>query len=127
MTAPLAGLTILVVDDDEDSVNTLHEYLSSVGARVVGATSALAALAITQTVQLDAVLVDLRMPGEDGYWVLRQLRASPVRRAATLPVFAVSAESHDRPEPGSGFDGYFLKPLDLDDLVAMLHTLPRRQ
>jgi len=63
MTAPLAGLTILVVDDHEDSVDIFHEYLSSVGARVLSATSALAALAITQTVQLDAVLVDLRMPG----------------------------------------------------------------
>ena len=123
---PLDGLTILVVDDHQDSVDMLQEYLGSVGARAIGAESAKTALSITQTVQLDAVLVDLRMPGEDGRWFLRELRRSRVVGAATLPVYTISGERHDRPEPESGFAGYFLKPVDFDALVAVLQPLPRR-
>jgi DNA-binding response OmpR family regulator len=71
------------------------------------------------------VVVDLRMPDEDGWWFLRELRASRTP-SAHAAVFAVSGERHDRPDPASGFAAYFLKPVDLDLLVAMLSALPRR-
>jgi CheY-like chemotaxis protein len=60
----LAGLTILVVDDHRDTVDMFREYLIGFGASVIGAGNAKAALAVTETHVLDAVLVDLRMPGE---------------------------------------------------------------
>ena len=125
-TGPLHGLTILVIDDHRDTVDVLSEYLHSVGAIVLGAGSAKAALAFTETHVLDVVLVDLRMPGEDGWWFLRQIRASRMPGAATVPVFAISGERHDRPDPQSGFAGYFLKPVNLDTLIAALAPLPRR-
>jgi len=124
---PLDGLTILVIDDDRDTVDVFREYLSSVGATVVGADSAKAGLTFAETHVLDAVLVDLRMPGEDGAWFLRHLRASRMPGAATVPVFALSGERHDTPEiPDSGFAAYFLKPIDLGTLLATLVALPRR-
>src|SRR5207253_6030118 len=73
---PLDGLMILVVDDHRDTVDMLREYLYSAGATVIGADGARAALAFAETHALDVVLVDIRMPGEDGHWFLRQLRAS---------------------------------------------------
>src|SRR2546421_12053466 len=65
---PLDGLMILVIDDHRDTVDMLREYLHEVGATVIGADSARAGLAVTETHLLDAVLIDLRMPGEDGRW-----------------------------------------------------------
>ena len=122
---PLEGLTILVVDDHVDSVELLEQYLGSLGAHVAVATSAKAALGITEALQVDAVLVDLRMPYEDGRWFLRQFRTSHAPGAATVPVFAVSGERYDRLGADSGF-GYFLKPVDLDAIVAADQPLARR-
>ena len=124
---PLDGLMILVVDDHRDTVDMLREYLYSAGATVIGADGARAALAFAETHVLDVVLVDLRMPGEDGHWFLRQLRASRTVRTAQVPVFAITGERHDLPvDPASGFAGYFLKPIELDALVTRLALLPRR-
>ena len=124
---PLDGLMILVIDDHRDTVDMLREYLYSAGATVIGADGARAALAFAETHALDVVLVDIRMPGEDGHWFLRQLRASRTARTAQVPVFAITGERHDLPvDPASGFAGYFLKPIELDALVTKLASLPRR-
>jgi len=124
---PLDGLMILVIDDHRDTVDVFREYLSSAGATVVGADSARAGLAFAETHVLDVVLVDLRMPDEDGHWFLRQLRASRTVRTPQVPVFAITGERHDLPaDPTSGFAGYFLKPIELDALVARLASLSRR-
>ena len=124
---PLDGLTILVIDDHRETVELLREYLYSVGATVVGAGSAKAALAFAETHLLDAVLVDIRMPGEDGHWFLRNLRTSRTVRSAQVPVFAITGDRHDLPhDPASGFAGHFVKPVKLDALVAALAPLPRR-
>jgi CheY-like chemotaxis protein len=122
---PLRGLTILVVDDHRDTVDMLQQYLTLCGAQVIGAGGAKSALAILETHVLDAVLVDLLMPREDGWWLLRQLRASQ-SASAHAPVYAISGKRHDQLDPTSGFAGHFFKPVDLDTLVAALADLPRR-
>src|SRR5262249_5859290 len=122
----LDGLTILVADDHRDTVDLFRAYLAACGATAVGATSARAALALSQAVAFDAALIDLRMPGEDGRWFLRQLRASATE-SANARVFAVSGEDHEEPEQDGGFAAYFLKPVGLDVLVATLAALPRRR
>jgi len=122
---PLRGLTILVIDDHRDTVDIFQQYLSASGAKVIGAGSAKSALAVIEKHILDAAVVDLRMPNEDGWWFLRQLRASWTSSAG-IPVFAISGERHDQLDPVSGFAGFFLKPVDLDALTAALAALPRR-
>ena len=125
---PLDGLVILVIDDHRDTVDMLREYLHDIGATVIGADSARAGLAFAETHVLDAILVDLHMPADDGHWFLRQLRGSRTVRTAQVPVFAVTGERHDLPgDRASGFAGYFLKPIDLDALVRTLAALPRRR
>ncbi len=64
---------MLVIDDHYTTVEMFVEHLRSVGAIVIGVLSAKAALAYAMTAGFDAVLVDLRMPGEDGRWFLREL------------------------------------------------------
>jgi CheY-like chemotaxis protein len=73
---PLQGLTVLVIDDHYDTVEMLVEYLRSFDAIVIGLRSAKAAMGYAMTARFDAVLIDLRMPGEDGRWFLRELRNS---------------------------------------------------
>jgi CheY-like chemotaxis protein len=121
----LTGLAVLVVDDHYDTVEVLVEYLRSLGATVIGLRSAKEAMGYALTARFDAVLVDLRMPGEDGRWLLRELRSSNAP-SAQAPVFAVSGERRDEPSQADGFAGYFLKPVNLDTLVAALSALPRR-
>jgi two-component system CheB/CheR fusion protein len=119
---PLDGLAVLVVDDHEDTVEMFREYLTACGATVAGAGAAKSALAIAEGLVLDAVLIDLRMPGEDGRWFVSQLRASATA-SANAPVFAVSGERHDQPGTATEFAGYFLKPVNLDVLVDTLAVL----
>jgi DNA-binding response OmpR family regulator len=121
----LQGLTVLVVDDHHDTVDMFQQFLSGSGAYVLGAYSAKAALVLAEASVVDAVLVDLRMPQDDGFWLLRQVRASGTQSAAA-PVFAISGERHELLDPASGFAGYFFKPVDLDALLAALAVLPRR-
>lgn len=121
----LDGLTVLVVDDHADTVEMVEVYLTASGASVLGCGSAKAALALAESRVVDAALVDLRMPGEDGRWLLRQLRASRTASAQT-PLFVVSGEQPGDLGPTSGFAGYFIKPVDLDEVVAALAALPRR-
>ena len=71
------------------------------------------------------MLIDLRMPGEDGHWFLRQLRASETA-SANAAAFAVSGERHDQPDASSGFAGYFLKPVNQYVIVVALAALRRR-
>jgi DNA-binding response OmpR family regulator len=114
---------VLVIDDHYDTVEMFVEYLRSVGAIVVGVLSAKTAIAYAMTAGFDAVLVDLRMPGEDGRWFLRELRGSRAP-SAQAPVFAVTGR-HDQPATAEGFAASFLKPVDLDTIVATLAALPR--
>jgi DNA-binding response OmpR family regulator len=125
----LDGLMILVVDEDRDAIDVLEDYLERAGARVVGANSASAGLAVAQTLQLDAILVAQGMRGEDGQSFLRQFRRARVPGAETVPVFAMREERHDPPDAQKGFSGWFLKPLDFDTILAIiaaLAPLPRR-
>src|SRR5215470_7993277 len=84
---PLRGLTILVIDDHRDTVDMFQQYFTASGAEVIGASSAKSALVVLEHHVLDAAVVDLRMPYEDGWWFLSQLRASRTSSAG-IPVFA---------------------------------------
>jgi len=87
---PLRGLTILVIDDHRGTVDMFQQYLTASGAKVIGAGSAKSALDVLENHVLDAAVVDLRMPHQDGWWSLRQLRTSTTP-SAEIPVFAISA------------------------------------
>ena len=122
----LQGLTILIADDHRDTTEMFQEYFAALGATAVGAASAIEALTVVAALVIDVALIDLRMPGEDGWWFLRQLRASGTP-SADAPVYAVTGWVDGKPrDPGAGFAGFFLKPVDLDVVADALALLPRR-
>src|SRR4051812_41147664 len=96
----LSGVTILVVEDDRDSLDFLETILRACGARVLQARNAAAALSyIDTTPTLRVVITDIAMGAMDGAELARQIRRHPTR--SRLPIIAITAfyEQHaNRPE-----------------------------
>ena len=124
----LDGLSVLVVDDHQDTVDMLVAYLGVLGAAAVGSYTARGGIRLATTQAFEAVVVDLKMRGEDGWWFLRELRALRSGHAGKVPVFAISGD--DRQEQAAvldGFRAFFLKPIELDALVAHLASVRRQR
>jgi CheY-like chemotaxis protein len=117
----LAGISILVLEDDADTLDLFVGTLRKLGAEVRPATSAAAALDLATHWRPDAVLCDLHLPEVDGYTFLMQLRQIGGRRF--VPVIAVSA-SHPAIERdkaiAAGFADYLVKPTRVAEVVAAI-------
>jgi len=122
----LAGMRLLVVDDEPDVRVVLESLLGAEGARVVGASSAEEAMERLRFQRMDAVLSDIGMPATDGYALARRIRALRERESATpaaVPLIAFTAfsgEEDARRALDSGFDAHVAKPADLERLIAVL-------
>lgn len=118
--------TILVVDDTEQSRNALAEALAGEGYRIVLSDSGQHALDVASRVLPDLVLLDVMMPGMDGYETCRRLRRDPA--LADIPVIMVTALD-DRQSRlrgiESGADDFLSKPLDRQELRARVRTITR--
>ena len=116
--ASIAGTAVMVVDDNPTNRELARRILEAFGARVSDADSGAAALAQLQSVPVDVVLMDLRMPGMDGREALAQLRAGagPNRDVPVL-VFTADAEVGERAGL-EAFDGVIRKPIDPLQLAA---------
>ena len=116
----IAGLRVLVVDDDPDTVQLLAELLGqrSVDVRVSGSVEQ--ALAEVARETPDLIISDIAMPGRDGYDLLKQVRT---QIDAPMPVMAVSAYARveDRARSAhAGFVAHVAKPLDVDELLVAI-------
>jgi CheY-like chemotaxis protein len=115
------GQRILVVDDVEENRVVVRQALERSGFEVREAESGSDCLATVERWRPDAVLLDIRMPGMDGYEVTRRLRAN--EEFAKLPIIALTAgafsEDRERAE-AAGVDGWLPKPVILPDLLALL-------
>jgi len=120
----LKGVTVLVIDDDDDSLEVLVAFLEACGARALVARNAAAGLAYLDTApKLDAVVTDLAMPGMSGIEFVRRLRRHETHKH--LPVIAVTAFYETYPNAPE-FDAWLRKPLDLEGLGAHVVRLIRR-
>jgi CheY-like chemotaxis protein len=84
-------------------------------------------LELAQSLQPDLILLDIQLPGIDGFEVLRRLRADP--RTADIPVIAVSANAMPadlRAGQSAGFQAYVTKPVNLDELLTTIRELLAR-
>jgi len=117
---------VLLVDDNQVSLEVLRELLASVGLQVFTAHDGLQALQQVQAQPVDLVLMDLQMPVMDGYTATREIRRLP--GFGTLPIVALSANAyeHDQRESAlAGMNGFIGKPVDPDQLYeAVLTWLP---
>lgn len=115
---------LLIVDDDRDLASLAGEYLIEHGFAVSSAPDGLSALRHIQLQKFDLIVLDVMMPGIDGFEVLRRLRA-----VSQVPVLMLTAkmegESRVRGLDG-GADDYLAKPFDPPELVARIRAILRR-
>jgi CheY-like chemotaxis protein len=115
---------VLVVDDNLDSADTLAVLVGLLGAEVHVARDGPGALAETASFHPDAVLLDIGMPGMNGYEVARRIRAMPGHEAIKLIALTGWGEEEDRRlARDSGFDHHLVKPVDVDVLNTLLSRL----
>jgi PAS domain S-box-containing protein len=125
----LAGLHILVVDDERDARELLSRILKLAGGNVTEASSGADALLIACNQSIDLLVADIGMPGMDGYELIKQLRSSADNRLRDLPMMALTAYAgsveRDRVLE-SGFDFYMSKPVIPAEMVAAAAQLTGR-
>jgi CheY-like chemotaxis protein/two-component sensor histidine kinase len=117
----LVGLTVLVVDDDDDGRELLRAVLRGAGARVSTAASATEGVTAAMRERPDVIVSDIAMPERDGCQMLRELRALPPENGGLTPAIAVTAfaSGEDRRRASeAGFSSYIVKPVDAVDLVT---------
>ena len=123
-TTALLGAQVLIVDDQDDERVLLAAIFDLAGAVVRKAGSVAEAFDELSRGGIDVIVTDLAMPTEDGYMLVRRLRATAELR--NIPAVAVTA--HARPEDrdaalAAGFDGYVSKPLDRELLLSRAASL----
>jgi PAS domain S-box-containing protein len=119
--APKRPLRILVVDDNRDAADTLVMMLSLSGHETHLARDGAEAIERAEAVRPEAMLLDIGLPGLNGYEVCRQLRARPW--AAGVAIIAVTGWGQDadrRRSQGAGFDAHLVKPASLADVARAL-------
>ncbi len=127
--ASLAGLRVLIADDDAATVDLTGEILIQAGAEVRTCRSGSEALHLVQQWRPDVLVSDIEMPGVDGYSLIRQLRAVDPDQGGKTPAIALSAYS--RPEDRvrslqAGFNFHVSKPVDPGELATIVASLAGR-
>ncbi|MBK5298207.1 MAG: CHASE3 domain-containing protein [Vicinamibacteria bacterium] len=132
-TAPAAGSTgllparrILVVDDNKDAVDSLSLLLTIVGQTVASAHDGIEALSQVERFGPEVVVLDIGLPGLNGYEVARRIRSMEGGRRVVLVALTGWGQDEDRRRTvEAGFDHHLVKPVDFDALKALLAGLPR--
>jgi CheY-like chemotaxis protein len=126
--AVLEGKVILIVDDDARGAFALSKLLADKGLKVHIAPEGPKALAMLDKLRIDLVLMDIMMPGMDGYEVTRRIRAQVKFR--DLPILALTAKAMkgDREKClAAGADDYLAKPVEADRLFSTLRVWLSRE
>ncbi|MGE5360797.1 MAG: PAS domain S-box protein, partial [Bacteroidales bacterium] len=124
----LRDVRILVVDDEADTREVVSMTLKQYGASVATASRVSDAMAMFEEFAPDAVVADIGMPGEDGYSLVKRIRARP-REGRTIPVIALTA--YARPQDrqfalDAGFSEHLAKPVEPSELAWAVVSLLRR-
>jgi signal transduction histidine kinase/ActR/RegA family two-component response regulator len=131
----LAGMSVLIVDDEDDARELLRIVIESCDALVHDARSVHEALTKLETEHVDLIISDIGMPVEDGYSFIRKVRALPAADKANIPAIALTAfaRAEDRTRALlEGFNVHMTKPVEPAELLLMLadlsaHSLPEEQ
>jgi CheY-like chemotaxis protein len=116
-----AGLKVLVVDDNIDAVTSLAALLGLSGHRVVSAHSGPDALRLAAEDPPDTVLLDLGLPGMDGFEVARRMRKMPVLASTRLVAMTGYGQQEDRrATEEAGFDAHLVKPVEYSALLKAI-------
>ncbi|OWQ92215.1 hypothetical protein CDN99_07695 [Roseateles aquatilis] len=121
----LAGLRVLVVDDDADAGAMLRLILGEQGIRVAVVQSADEALLALSTNGFDLLISDIGMPGRDGYELMREIRAleAPGERLRAIALTAFSRDLDRQQALQAGFDAHLAKPLKPQLLIRLVEQI----
>jgi signal transduction histidine kinase/DNA-binding response OmpR family regulator len=117
----LAGVNILVIDDEPDAREMIARVLTLAGANLTEAASAREALAAFKRARADLVISDIAMPEQDGFDLIRQLRQLPPEDGGQVPAIALTAyasEEDRRLSLSAGFQVHLTKPIQPVDIIA---------
>ncbi|MGF1933691.1 MAG: ATP-binding protein [Nostoc sp. ChiQUE02] len=126
VTEILAGVQILVVDDDNDTRDFHTFLLEQAGARVTAVSSAKEALQVLAESEPDILLSDIGMPETDGYMMMQQIKVLQAKQAKQIPAIALTAyagEINQQQALESGFQKHMSKPVEPEELVKAIATL----
>jgi CheY-like chemotaxis protein len=119
------ALRILIADDDDDTVQTLSVLLTGEGHDVFGVHDGASVVPLVRKLRPDAVILDIGMPGMNGYDLARALKEEHGARCPMLIAVTAYGRQSDRLiGKAAGFDHYFGKPVSISELVAALPKEP---
>ncbi|RUT06401.1 hypothetical protein DSM106972_026580 [Dulcicalothrix desertica PCC 7102] len=121
----LVGIKVLIVDDDQDSLDLTSFILEAYGVKVITAVSALDALEVLDKFQPQILLSDIAMPYIDGYSLIRRIRQG---KFLSQDIIAIAVTALDGEEVfdlavQAGFQAYLIKPFEGDDLIELIASL----
>ncbi|AFZ21055.1 response regulator [Allocoleopsis franciscana] len=130
----LENLQVLVVDDNEDSLELVRIILEDYKTQVVTVTSAREAFKVMKQstgyrkapFKPDVLISDIAMPFEDGYWLIQQIRTLSPNQGGLIPAIALTAYAAKEEQIRSlaaGFHVHLPKPIEPDELVAVVAHL----
>ncbi len=129
LCAEIAGLKVLVVDDDPDARALVKRLLDDCNAVVVTASSAAEAFETLEIELPDVLVSDIGMPEEDGYSFIKRVRKLGAGKGGDIPALALTAyaRAEDRMLAiRSGFQMHIPKPVESAELITMVASLTRR-
>lgn len=124
--ASLAGARVLVVEDEPDARELLGTILVRAGAAVATAASAAEAFELVERFRPDVIVSDIAMPGEDGYSLMRRIRALSSELLGRTPAIALTAYARAEDKAAAlaaGFTTHIGKPVQAQDLVRAVSDL----
>ena len=122
----LAGLKVLVVDDEPDAREVIRRMLDQAGSRVIAAEDAAQGMMMLKAEKPDLIISDISMPDEDGYHFIIEVRKLPASEGGTTPAIALTAFAHaeDRAQAiRAGYQDHLSKPVDSTELIARIDHL----
>jgi len=120
---------VLVVDDDADVRELFAVALTACGAEVTATDNARDAIALATRMRPHAIVSDIAMVGEDGYWLVRELKRLPAEMVGDVPVVAATAYGREHPRArvlAAGFTEHLQKPIDPEQLCRVVARVAGR-
>jgi CheY-like chemotaxis protein len=119
-------LSIVVVEDDADSRDALSTLLELDGHRVAGAADGAEAIELARTKDPDVALIDIGLPGLDGFEVAHRIRRGAGARPILVALTGRGQPEDQRRALDAGFDAYLVKPVDPAELARLIERLTSR-